>query len=191
MYTKYSDEDLIEAYTTMMDYSGKASKDMLHEIDQRGGMQKFLNQIASKRLYQTEIGRISKEVRLFSQKGIDKVGIMNEIQSELLSEEERVDLIAKKLFEYQAIAADRAINPRTISGSLLGLTIGSVLGAGFYLLSLSIFEQFTFRPLIGSYIICYLTIRFFTKQSRNNAFVFIASFLATVISALLALVVIK
>ena len=43
MYNKYSDDELIEAYTTMMDYSGKISNDMVNAIEKEEEWFVFLN----------------------------------------------------------------------------------------------------------------------------------------------------
>ncbi|TRX31879.1 hypothetical protein FNW52_17970 [Flavobacterium sp. ZT3R18] len=187
MYKKYSDEDLKEAYSTMMDYSGKADAGILTEIESRGGLEKFLRQIEIQRINQTEIGRIAKEIRLLNSNGLNKDAIKNSVQSDILSKDELEYLIERKLVEYQAIIADRTITSKTIFGSIFGIILGSVLGCIFLILAISFFGRLVFFPLVGVYIICYFTIKFFTKQSRNNAVVFIASFLSTVISMLLAI----
>jgi hypothetical protein len=69
MYRKYSDEDLVEAYSTMMDYSGKPNVEMLQAIELRGGMEKFLYDIEFKKKHQSEIGRIRKQVQELCEKG--------------------------------------------------------------------------------------------------------------------------
>ena len=46
MYKKYSDEELIEVYSSMIDYSGKVSKEMLSEIESRGGLEIFKGKIS-------------------------------------------------------------------------------------------------------------------------------------------------
>ena len=187
MYRKYSDEDLIEAYSTMMDYSGKANSEILIEIEKRGGLENFLREIEIQKLNQTEIGRIIKEVRLLDSKGLGKNAIKEALESNILTKSELDDLIERKLVEHQAIIADRTITYKTIFGSVLGMILGSILGCVFLISAISFFGELVFFPLVGVYIICYFTIKFFTKQSRNNAVVFIASFLSTVISALLAI----
>jgi hypothetical protein len=187
MYKKYSDEDLKEAYSTMMDYSGKANSEILTEIESRGGLGKFLKQIEIQRINQTEIGRITKEVRLLNSNGLDKNAIKDSVQSDILSKDELEHLIERKLVEHKAIIADRTITSKTIFGSVFGIILGSILGCIFLILAISFFGKLVFFPLVGVYIICYFTIKFFTKQSRNNAVVFIASFLSTVISTLLAI----
>ncbi|MBW4362463.1 hypothetical protein [Flavobacterium taihuense] len=187
MYKKFSDEDLKEAYSTMMDYSGKANSELLTEIESRGGLEKFLRQIEIQKINQTEIGRITKEIRLLNSNGLDKNAIKDSLQSDILSKDELDYLIEQKLVEHQAIIADRTITSKTIFRSILGMILGSILGSIFLILAISFIGRLVFFPLVGVYIICYFTIKFLTKQSRNNAVVFIASFLSTVISAFLAI----
>jgi hypothetical protein len=186
IYRKYSDEDLIEAYSTMMDYSGKPTKEMLTAIETRGGLEKFLNELEFKRIHQSEIGRIRKHVHELCKKGLTLDSIKSSITSETLSENEVDSIIQKRFDEYQFHVSDTKITAKTIYGSLFGFILGTLLGSLFLTLVYSFFATLIFFPIILTYIICYFTIKFFTKQSRSNAVVFVASFLATIASALLA-----
>ena len=48
MYKKYSDDDLIRAYTKVIGESGQADKELLRIIEQHGGTQKFERKILAR-----------------------------------------------------------------------------------------------------------------------------------------------
>ena len=186
MYGKYSDEDLVEAYSTMVDYSGKPNAEMLKAIDDRGGLEKFLNDIEFKKKHQSEIGRIRKQVEEFCKNGATLETLKDAIKSDTLSENEVDNVVQKKCAEYQFHVSNTKITAKTIYGSLIGFVIGTILGSLFLILAYWFFTTLILFPIVLTYIICYFTIKFFTKQSRSNAVVFVASFLATIASMLLA-----
>lgn len=186
MYRKYSDEDLIEAYSTMMDYSGKPNAEMLKAIELKGGLEKFLNDIEFKKKHQSEIGRIRKEVHELCKKVSTLETLKDLITSNTLSETEVDDVVQKRFVEYQFHVSNTKITAKTIYGSLIGFMIGTFCGSLFLILAYWFFATFILFPIVLTYIICYFIIKFFTKQSRSNAVVFIASFLATIASMILA-----
>ena len=188
-YTKYSDDELLDSWSTMIDYSGKANPDILAEIENRGGMETFLKRKESNEKNKKEIGRISKEVHDGCKNfvGADVEFIKQAITSEILSKEELDSLIERKFIEHPALLADKEINSNTIVGSITGTLIGAVLGALFLIICTAIFKRILFVLLIGVYVISYHTIKFITKKSRNNIVVFIASLIATILALGIAL----
>ncbi|RED26209.1 hypothetical protein BD847_0124 [Flavobacterium cutihirudinis] len=183
-YKNYSNEDLEEAYTTMMDYSGKASKEILVEIDNRGGIDIFLSTLEFNKLNKKEINRITAEVYSMSNDYSDLDFIKQFIKSDVLNHDELNELIELKFNEHLAILTDRTINQKTIYGSLAGMAVGIILSLIFYILILSLFGKIVYFPIIGVYFICYQTIKLITKQTRDNTFVFLASLAGTIITLL-------
>ena len=190
-YSKYSDDDLIESYTTMIDYSGKADDALLKEIEHRGGIDSFLKRIENKKTNHKEINRIVKEVHTLSKDYSDLEFIKKFISSDILSQQELDELVAIKFKEHQDMLVDRKIDSKTIIGSVIGTLIGSFLGFLFLVLCLYLFDAFLFFTIVGAYIICYVAIRLITKKSRNNAAVFIASALGTIIATILTFITIS
>ncbi|MGK4568132.1 hypothetical protein [Flavobacterium sp. 3HN19-14] len=186
-YKNYSDKDLMDAYNTMIDYSGKADNNILNEIENRGGLTKFLADIEFEKTHQTEIGRISKEVYDLTKDYSDLEFIKQFVASEILTKDQLENLVTNKFNESQAYINDKKITSTTITGSIIGLFLGTVLGSIFFIISIFIFKRIFYFSLIGSYIICYFSIKLITKQSRNNPVIFIASLLGTVGSLILGI----
>ncbi|WP_300565133.1 hypothetical protein [Flavobacterium sp.] len=188
-YSKYSDDELIDSYSTMLDYSGKANPEIIDEIEERGGLESFLKQKELKEKNRKEVGRISKEVHDACKNyvGVDLDFVKQSITSNVLSREDLDYLIERKFIEHTATITDKEINSNTIIGSIVGILIGSVLGSIFLIICIAVFNSIVYFPLIGVYIISYQTIKFITKKSRNNAVVFIASFIATILAMLIAI----
>ena len=177
MYKNYSDEELIEAYTSMIEYSGKPNKDMLAAIEERGGLKNFLKSLETKKAIEEETEKLKKEIFAHCRSGSDPSFMKKTIDSEILSRQQLEQLIDTKFIEYKKILENRAITSRTIVGSMGGIIIGIVLGGGLLvyvgpLLKISLLFYF---PIL--YLIHYFFIRLFTKQSRANTIVFIASFI--------------
>jgi uncharacterized phage infection (PIP) family protein YhgE len=190
-YSKYSDDELIDSYSTMLDYSGKANAEILAEIQSRGGLDSFLKQKELKEKNKKEVGRISKEVHDACKNyvGADLDFVKHSITSDILSNEDLSYLIERKFVEHKATLADKEIDSNTIVGSVTGILVGSALGSIFLIICIVIFNSIVYFPLVGVYIIAYQTIKFITKKSRNNIVVFVASFISTILALLIAIFV--
>lgn len=184
MYKKYTDDDLIEAYHSMMNYSGKVSDDLTVEIDKRGGIDVFLQKIKQKKEDSIEADRILDEIRTLIDQGYDLYYAQHQITSELWDKDRLNEFIENRYYRTVAIKNDLAITPKTIYGSLIGMIIGGIVGALVIHLIGSLIPGLGFSVLIPVYIVNYFIIKFITKQSRNNLIVFIAAFLSVVLSAL-------
>ncbi|SHM86809.1 hypothetical protein [Flavobacterium saccharophilum] len=181
-YKNYSNEDLIEAYNTMLDYSGKASNEILLEIDKRGGLDVFLSNIEFNKSNKEEINRISQEVYNLSKDFNDLEFIKGLIKSETLEHNELDKLVTLKFEQNQAFLKNRKIDQKTIFGSLVGMIIGIIISLIFYILVTSLLGKFVFYPIIGVYFICYQAIKLITKQTRDNILVFLSSFAGTILT---------
>ena len=189
-YSKFSYDDLIESYTNMIAYSGKVEPEIVQEIENRGGMEKFLRAIDNNKKHRVEVDRIVKQVFELSSEYKDLEFIRQFIKSDTLRKDDLDDLIERKFDEYQIMSADKKINSKTIFGSLLGVLFGSLLGSLFLFLSTFIFGGIVFYLLFFVIFICYSSIKIITKQSKNNAVVFVATVIATLISFLLSFIAI-
>jgi hypothetical protein len=184
-YLNYSDESLMEVYTTMMDFSGKASEEILEAINSRGGMENWLKRIEQNSIKPREIKRITQEIYSLSSKATDVEFLKTLISSEILSKQELHELIEEKFAESQAIINNRSVTSKTIVGSIAGVVAGGLIGGVVSAFSMIYLKGQYLIVTAPVYIICYLIIWFITKQSRSNPIVFIASFIATVLAILI------
>lgn len=187
MYETYTDKDLIDAYNSMLEYSGEPSKDMKNAIELRGGMDWFKRKIESENRLKQETDRISKEVYSLVSPETNIEFITKVIKSDILTTDQLNELIEKKYNLYQNVVNNRRITQKTIAGCIIGIITGLLCG-GFAL-------QFLFKEsmvlaffcLILIYLFSYLIIWLLTKQRRSNWLVFLSCFLATVGAFILGL----
>lgn len=185
LYKDFSENELIEAYSSMMDYSGKLTDDLIFEIEKRGGLELFNRKMELRKVHGAEISRIIKEVQSISKPETDIAFVRKHITSKILSKEELDRFVETTFDEYQALLKDKGINSKTIIGSISGVLFGSLIGGIGWGLS-NLFFHRPFHYLIPFlFIICYLIIKFITKQSRRNVVILVASFLATIGAILL------
>ena len=147
-------------------------------------MVRFLELKSIKQTHKKELARISNEVNLLSRES-DLEFIKRNIKSDVLSEDFLEKYIETKYNEHQHMLADRKIDSKTIVGTLLGLFLGTIIGSLFFVTVSVLLNHVYYFLLITVYIIVYYTIKLITKQSRNNAVVFIGSFLGTLLVLLI------
>ena len=179
-YLSFSDDELIEAYTSMISYSGKITDDLQFAIDQRGGMESFKKQMGYKKIHQQEIKRISGEVFALTSEETNVDFVKKLITSNILSKEELASVVEKKFKESQEYKKDREVSTGTLTKSLLGLLAGLIVGGTLWALSIYFFEEVYYLLIVPIYIINYFLIRLITKQSRANPVVFLACLFSTV-----------
>lgn len=190
-YKKYSDEDVLEAYNTNMDYSGKIEGDLAEEILNRGGIETLKSTIKTKNQFPDEINRISKEVRILYSEGRSFEEIKNSITSDILPTDLAGEVIRKQIANTIAEIKDKSITSRTIIGSIIGTLIASVVCGIIWGLSIIYSGKMYFILIPGLVFISYIILRLITKQSRNNTLVFIATFLSTFLAIIFGIVLYK
>ncbi len=192
MYEKFSDEELIEAYKSMLAYSGEPSKEMLDAIEKRGGMDVFKHEMEIHKMFHDEKKRISHEVFALCGPGADVELVKKLVTSEIIAKKELDEFVQLKFFEFQSIEQDKAITKKTIVGSLIGGLVACVVGAIVWCLLLQYLPPvFFFGYIVVVYIVDYFIIRLITKQSRRNVIIFITAFLSTMASVLLGAYLLK
>lgn len=186
-YKKFSDEEILESYTTALDYSGKADKDLVSEIESRGGIDQLKKSVSERKVVPNEIKRINMLVfSLYkSEHNLEKIRQL--ITSNILSAQQLDEIINIAIKNIEHHTKDTSINSRTIIGSLIGVVVSSLLGAGLWCYSIIRTGEMHYILTSVILIISYLIIRFLTRQSKNNALVFIATFVSAFIAILLGL----
>lgn len=187
MYKKYTDEELIEVYTSMIEYSGKANTEVLQEIELRGGLDNFKKQIEYKAIIEQEKNRISKEIFSLTSTATDAEFIKSIVTSDILTKDQVDELVENKFASFQAFNKNRQINSKTIIRSIIGIVAGTILGGWlFYFISKKLDGIYYFF-IVPVYVLNYLIILLITKRTRTNLVVLIASILATIGALLLFL----
>lgn len=192
MYESFSNEELIEAYKSMVAYSGEPSKEMLDIIAKRGGMDAFKRKIEEVKTIEAERKRIAHEVFSLCGPGADVELVTKLITSDIIAKKELDEFVRFKFFEFQSILHDKAITKKTITGSLIGGLVACVVGAVVWCLLFQYLPPiFLYAYIVVIYFVDYLVISLITQQSRKNMIVFIIAFLSTIASIILGVYLLK
>jgi hypothetical protein len=181
-YSKFSEDDLIEAYSTMLDYSGKVSDELRNEIINRGGLDLFKEKINQKELNRIESDRLLNEIIKHIREKKDYDFIKVNLNSDVWDSEKLSEFIKSRYDQQWEKHIDQSIYPATISGSIHGFIIGSFLGSIVWASSIFYFEKLHFWILIFNFYMAYIFTQLMTGQSKNNFLVYIASVFATIAS---------
>lgn len=186
-YSKFSEQDLIEYYKNQIDYQGKATKEIIEEIRNRGSLEDFQRNIENQQLILNERNRIIREIH---QHYMDKRS-QNEcfalITSDLVSEEDIKKLIVIKYTHIHQNIENLKTDSKTWIYGFFGALVASIVSTiviSLIIYKFSFLSVFNFGLLIPVYIINYWIIRLFTGKTRANLAVFIATFIATLLSCL-------
>jgi hypothetical protein len=181
-YSNYSDDDLIEAYSSMMNYSGKITDELSIEIEKRGGIENFLFHIEAQNLDKIEAARILKEIIGHMKNGLDYESIRTNVQSKIWNKEKLDYFVATRFDREWSKVVDQTIYSSTISGCIHAFIIGSVLSSLIYACSIWVDFKIISPVLVVNFYVTYLFAKLFTGQSRNNFLIFITCLLATIAS---------
>ena len=180
MYKKYTDDELIEVYTSMMDYSGKADAEMLNEIELRGGLENFKKKIEYNTIVEQEKVRISKEIFALTSSATNAEFIKSFITSDILTRGQLNEFIETKFAYYQAAKKDRKVNSKMIIASLIGIIVGTICGGWILYFISKKLNGVYYIFIVPIYILNHLIILLFTKRTRTNLVVLSAGILATI-----------
>jgi hypothetical protein len=173
-YRKYSDKDLLESYSTALDYSGKANDELLLEIDSRGGIDQLKRNVSEQNVVPNEMKRINHLVFVLYKNGGDPGKIKSAVTSEILNAAQLNNAIDNAIVAAGKYVKNRSISARTIIGSLIGMTIGGLIGAALICYAIINSRKFYFITMAVTCIISYGLIWLLTRQNRSNIVVFIA-----------------
>jgi len=189
MYSKFTEDELIEAYSTMIDYSRKANDAILKEIDERGGLDKFLQTIQQKEINKKESDRVLNELINLNKAGKDLEMIKKDISSEVWTKQHLNAFIENRYIRHQLYVNDKTIDKELISRIIIATIFATFSGIGIFVLSFIIFKYFYFVSLVLVYFISYLIIKGYTGKTNNNGAVFLGGLISTIISILIALLI--
>jgi hypothetical protein len=170
-----------------MDYSGMANKDLMAEIDSRGGVQELTKWVAEQNIVPNEIKRINGAIRLLFLNGANEQGIKKEITSDILQADELAGVVQNALSHEVAIKRDLTISKKTIVGCTLGLLISTLIGTVIWMVVILKTGIIYYALNVVTLFISIIIIRLITGQGRNNLLVFLASFFSAFLSLIFGL----
>jgi hypothetical protein len=192
-YESYTDEELYAIHANISGYSEDAQKAFDTVLQKRGGIDVIISRLKEKQEIQKEKRRIEQETAESGQSGFDEAFIKKAISSAILPANEVEKIITTKYSQVEAGIADKKITSKTITGSIAGGLVASLVNGIAW--GLIFIYTDTYSPIlfIGSLFTCYAIVKLFTKQSAKNAVVLItsivAAFLAFAVGALIYMAV--
>ncbi len=184
-YEQYSDEELYSIYINRTDYSEQAQTALDIVIKRKGGLEIITSRLQQKQNINNEIKRIELEATQLSTSSNDVSFLAKMITSDILHPEKVKAIVEQKINKIQLQHQDKKIKPQTIYGSLIGGSIGSIIGGVIWGLQLIQMNRIFVVLLVGLALLSYGLIKAFTRQTKNNVVVLIA----TIISVLGALII--
>ncbi len=185
-YQQYSDEELMEVYNQINNYSPEAKEAFDYVINKKGGLQRLLYSAEKQKERDLEIQRIAKETIQLTESGVDGDFIRKTTNSALLSTDEINTIIETKQLQSAVEIENKKITARTVAGSIIGgglssLIFGTLFGV------IMIYSNYIFYIfVIGLALCCYYSIRLATKQSLKNMLVLFATALSLLLAFLIA-----
>jgi hypothetical protein len=184
-YEWYSDEDLYDLHQNIGNYSNEAKEALDVVLSQRGGLEELVSRIKEKRALFAELHRIRTAVKNLYNPGVDVSFLKKMIPSPILSQEETDKEIESAWQQIINEQEDLKVKPATIFGSIVGGIIGAGLGGVLWGAQLIYSGRIFWIFLAGLILISYGMVWMFTKKSKKNTAVIIA----TALSVILALVI--
>lgn len=188
IYRNYNEEDLIVAYLSMIEHTGKINDEMREAINLKFNYDEFVNKAEFRTAVIKEKGRISFEIHKMIEKGENFVFIKDNISSEIIDEKELHQFIVQRFYQFSVYKENNRIDKTTIQRSLLGILVSTIIGILFLRAFILVTNEVSFLLFIPVYIVNYWVIRLITGKTRDNLIVFLAVFISVILSTILPLV---
>lgn len=184
-FESYTDVQLMEIYSNPSGYSAEAQQALAKVVATKGGIDKLAQRIADQQAVLNERNRINNVVAQALKDGTGAGLLKGVYSSDLLDANEIDAIIDFQAVEFEKAKKDESITQRTIIGSLFGVLISGTVG-GILWGVLMIYSQRVFFLFFAALVcFCYWIIKLFTKQSRRNIVVIIATIIAALIVGVL------
>jgi hypothetical protein len=192
-YEAYTDEELYNVYENIDDYSAEAQEAFDIVIAKKGGLEGFLDRMNEKAAYAAEINRIGREVVTMSRKNVDPDFMRTIISSQILPPEKVNDIITQASGLVALEKEDKKIKPRTIIGSVLAIIVATAIGGIAWglkeIYAPNIYRQIQLLLVLGLVLLCYGIVKRFTRQSKRNTVVIIATLISIALSLTLGVLI--
>ena len=182
-YQKYSDQELLDTYLNIDEYTDEGKEALKLVLKSRGGIDIVKERITKQLEIDSEVERIREEIVQLLSQGRNPKQIKENIAISNISETHLEDIIEKVSAEFELEKSDKQIKPKTIIGSIIGGFIGGTIGGIIWGVQMVHSNHIFLILAIGLVMLSYAFVRLFTQQSKKNKIVLVM----TVVSVIYAL----
>ncbi|MFT3935909.1 MAG: hypothetical protein QM726_19930 [Chitinophagaceae bacterium] len=181
-YKSFTDEELFSYYKQLDTLSTDGQTALNEVIESKGGIERLKNYIANKTIIDKEKARIIAETKELAKVDPNIEFIKKTTSSSILDLETTNSIIEKAFADAVAEKRDTQINPKTISGSIIGGLLSSIIGGIIWGVWLIQTHRIWYIFIPGLGFLSYLIINRMTRQSKNNSAVLIATIISTALA---------
>ena len=183
LYRNYSDQELVNLFSNNEGYSEEAKVVIDKVVEEKGGIEKLRQNLHEKLITDKEIFRIRMETRKLFSPETNAEFVKKMISTDILSKDQLDAIVDEEFEQLTNYRAGNSFDLKTIVFAILGIIVSS-MSAG-YIWSLIIGQQIRRIPIflvIGLILLCYFIILAFTRKSKFNPVVLIATAIAAIIA---------
>jgi hypothetical protein len=181
-YEKYTDQELLQAWINVDDYSAEAKKALEIEMAKRGGEEKLLQQLKDARSIFVENKRIHDEIASIYTPGTDVDFYKKMITSEILSPKQLEEAIDNAWLDVKAKSDDEEVKPDTIGKCIVGGALAAIVAGVLCGLQITSSSRIFVILLAAQALVCYGIVKLVARKSYKNSAVIFTSFVAFLLS---------
>ncbi|MEZ4825102.1 MAG: hypothetical protein R3C61_02235 [Bacteroidia bacterium] len=182
---KYKDaslEKLAEILDNSEDYTPEVVSVIKDIIEERGGLEKFQQEIAIIQDYENEKQLLRSHLQIGLRKNIAHSLLLKEIELKYLSKTEQDQILQKEVKLWEEERKDRAITSESVIKGILGGLVGGTVGGVIFGISMIGSGKIMFMIVFSLWVISYFFIWLFSRKTKRNT----ATIIITVFSSVYA-----
>ncbi|MBX7243347.1 MAG: hypothetical protein K1X92_16530 [Bacteroidia bacterium] len=188
-YQKYSDEELLDNYSKIEEYTNEGKEALEIILKKRGGIECLKERIEKKLEIEKEVSGIKVEITELLNQGRNSFEIKKSIKSSTITSAHLEKIIDEVSTEFEQEKIDIQIKPRTILGSITGGFIGGTIGGIVWGIQMIYSTRMFLILVVGLTLLSYTFIKLFTRQSQKNTIVQIMTALSVIYSLILGQII--
>jgi hypothetical protein len=188
-YQKYSDEELLDVYSKIEEYTDEGKEALKIILRERGGLESLKERVEKEFEIEREVSRVKVEIAELLNQGRNSFEIIGNIKINNITSTHLEKIIEEVSTEFEQEKVDKQIKPRTILGSIVGGFIGGTIGGIVWGVQMMYSNHMFLIFVIGLAMLSYVFIRLFTRQSKKNIIVLIMTVLSVLYSLILGQII--
>ena len=188
-YQKYSDEELLDVYSKIEEYTDEGKEALKIVLKEKGGIESLKERVEKEFEIESEVSRIKVEIVELLNQGRNSFEIKGNIKINNITSTHLEKIIEEVSTEFELEKVDKKIKPRTILGSIIGGFIGGTIGGIGWGVQMIYSNHMFLIFVVGLVMLSYAFIRLFTRQSKKNTIVLIMTVISVIYSLILGQII--